>query len=130
MIIAVLPSPPRPADASDLPRELSAYIDTAMARVARSAARSRPVVPTLHRATADASLVAPKARVRTLGRGDLALAGLLFAVVVGAWLSLLISVNAFRTDEDSAGFCAASPRSLLAGQAPGLKLCDRLPQAS
>jgi len=121
------------AQPSDLPPEVSALIDGAIARMAGPANRQRPVVPIVNRPAADVSVGAPrlslpKRRSRVPASEDLVLVSLLVGLVLAAWISLLIGFNVAQAGERTTNACITSPSSAVAGPALDRKFCDRLPR--
>ena len=128
--------PFEPPPATDLPPEIAALIDAAMARRAGSAAMPRPVVRIVPDPTRDAPLTlprlhAPKRRSRVLALDDLVLVGLFVGLILAAWISLLVSLNIADAAVRTTGVCM-TPIDGSAASRPALdrKLCDRLPQQS
>jgi hypothetical protein len=120
------------AQPSDLPPEVSALIDGAIARMAGPAKRQRPVVPIVHRQAAGVAVGAPrlslpKRRSRVPASEDLVLVSLLFGLVLAAWISLMIGFNVAQAGERTTSACIA-PVSSAAGPALDRKFCDRLPR--
>jgi len=118
---------------SDLPPDVSALIDAAIARMAGPANRRRPVVPIARASIEDAStgaprLTLPKRRSRGLASEDFVLMSLLLGLVLAAWISLLIGFNVAQAGERTTGACVASASSAMAGPALDRKFCDRLPR--
>lgn len=103
------PAQPR---ANDLPPELSAYIDAAIAR----ATMRRPVVPVVGEAGPDAPLRLPrlhvsKKRTRILSVSDLVLVSLFVGLLLAGWVSLLIGLEVAQSGERAAGLCLPRAQS-------------------
>jgi len=126
-------NPSSPPQASDLPPEISAFLDAAMARAAGSATTRRPVAPIVHHVFQDAPLRlprlnVPKRQARVLALDDLVLVGLFVGLLLAAWVSLLIGLDIAQAAERTTGLCMAQAQSAPGRPASDRSPCARLPQ--
>jgi hypothetical protein len=126
--------PSLPPQASDLPPELSALIEAA---IARAAGRTTPTAPTVYRSVPEASslrlpqLTKPKKRTRIIAPGDLVCVGCFVGFLLAAWVSLLIGINMAEAGQRTTRACTTqTAEAAVSRPALDRTLCNRLPQRS
>jgi hypothetical protein len=119
-----------PCEPGDLPPEVSALIDAAMARAADAAADRRLAVPIRTSGIALTSMMAgynaPRPRRRSISPPDLALVALLLLLVALGWANLAVGISVTQAAEGTKPACHF--RGHASERAVGLKFCERLPQ--
>ena len=122
--------PSRPPQASDLPPELSALIEAALARAAE---RTAPTAPTVYRSVSEVSplrlphLTTPKKRTRVIARGDLVCVGLFVGFLLAAWMSLLVGIDMAEAGQRPTRACTTQPdQPAVSRPALDRTLCNRL----
>lgn len=135
MNVTATAHPSTPPQASDLPPEISALIEAAMARAAGSATTRRPVVPVVRHRLRETSFRLPcptssKRHVRVLIWCELGLVGLFLGLLLSAWVSVMIGLHVAQAGERTMGICLTPPQSGPSRPAPDREPCDRLPHRS
>ena len=121
------------AQARDLPLEVTALIDTTMARETGVAPRRRPVLPIRAQSVQGAALSlshlnGPKRSTRVLALEDLVFVGLFVGLLLTAWISLLIGINLAQAAEHRTRMCIGqADHSVRTPSLPGRNACARLP---
>ena len=117
---------------SDLPPDISALIDAAMARAAGPATPRRPVVPIVDHPVQDAPLGlphlnVPNRRARVLALDDLVIVGLFVGLLLAAWVILLVGLDLAQAAERTTRTCITQAYDLPSNR-PALdrSSCDRL----
>ena len=120
--------------ASDLPPEISALIEAAVARAASRTSFHRPAAPIVHRSIPEAPLrvphlTTPKKRTRVLALGDLVLVGLFAGLLLAAWVSLLIGLNMAEAAQRTTRACITQTYdSAVSRPVPNRTVCPRVSQ--
>jgi hypothetical protein len=128
-----LAHPSERPEVSDLPPEISALIDAALAPPARPAAARRPLVAIADRCDEEASLPMrhnprPAKRTRNPAFADIGLASLLAIAFLVCWMTALAGFNMARAAEGTGTLCTVQALSASGQPLRPVKFCNRLPQ--